>query len=59
MRGLITWQKKFVKFNRVAVMQVSEMYNECVRALKNFADSARFKGAVIGLSGGIDSSVVA
>ena len=40
-------------------MQVSEMYNECVRALKNFADSARFKGAVIGLSGGIDSSVVA
>ena len=40
-------------------MQPQEKYRACVRALKNYADEAGFTDAVIGLSGGIDSAVVA
>lgn len=40
-------------------MRVSEKYDQCVGALKTYADTAGFKDVVIGLSGGIDSAVVA
>ena len=40
-------------------MEISEKYAACVSGLRVFADSAGFTDVVIGLSGGIDSSVVA
>lgn len=40
-------------------MQAKEMYQACVDALRDFAAGAGFTDMVIGLSGGIDSSVVA
>ncbi len=40
-------------------MQADEMYRICCDSLKEYADGAGFTDAVIGLSGGIDSSVVA
>ena len=40
-------------------MQPQEKYELCVKALKAYADQAGFSDAVIGLSGGIDSAVVA
>ncbi len=40
-------------------MQPQEMYEACVAALRKYADNAGFTDAVIGLSGGIDSAVVA
>lgn len=40
-------------------MNIQDMYNACVDALKNYADGAGFTDMVIGLSGGIDSSLVA
>lgn len=40
-------------------MQPGEMFEACSTALKKYAERAGFTDAVIGLSGGIDSSVVA
>lgn len=40
-------------------MQPGEMFDVCTAALGEYAQSAGFTDAVIGLSGGIDSSVVA
>lgn len=40
-------------------MELSEKYQACVSALKEFCDGAGFTDAVIGLSGGIDSALVA
>lgn len=40
-------------------MNIQDMYNTCVDALKEYADGAGFTDMVIGLSGGIDSSLVA
>ena len=40
-------------------MQVAEKYRICVAALGDYAKNAGFSDVVIGLSGGIDSSVVA
>ncbi len=40
-------------------MKTEEQYQTCVKALMDFADKARFTDMVIGLSGGIDSSLVA
>lgn len=40
-------------------MDIAEKYQVCVNGLRNYAESALFTDAVIGLSGGIDSSVVA
>lgn len=40
-------------------MDVSEKYGACVSALREFAAGAGFSDCVIGLSGGVDSSVVA
>lgn len=40
-------------------MQIEDMYNTCVEALKDYAEGAGFTDMVIGLSGGIDSSLVA
>lgn len=40
-------------------MQPRDIYEACVAALKEYADNAGFTDAVIGLSGGIDSAVVA
>lgn len=40
-------------------MQAKEKYDLCVEALKDYAENAGFTDVVIGLSGGIDSSVVA
>ena len=38
---------------------IAEMYDACVRALAEFVKDAGFKEVVIGLSGGIDSTLVA
>ena len=40
-------------------MDTSERYRLCVEALRGFAEGAGFSDAVIGLSGGMDSSIVA
>ena len=40
-------------------MQAAQKYQACVEALSSFAQGVGFTEAVIGLSGGIDSSVVA
>ncbi len=40
-------------------MKPREMYESCVHELKSFVNAAGFADVVIGLSGGIDSSVVA
>lgn len=40
-------------------MQAAEKYQACVQALAQYAEEAGFEHTVIGLSGGIDSSVVA
>ncbi|WP_165247757.1 NAD(+) synthase [Adlercreutzia sp. ZJ141] len=40
-------------------MDISEKYDVCVSALREFAEGTGFSDCVIGLSGGIDSSVVA
>ena len=40
-------------------MQAAQQYKTCVKALKGYADGAGFTDVVIGLSGGIDSSLVA
>lgn len=40
-------------------MQASEMYKTCADALGEFARNAGFTDMVVGLSGGIDSSVIA
>ena len=40
-------------------MQASEMYRICADALRDFAQNAGFTDMVVGLSGGIDSSVIA
>lgn len=40
-------------------MQPQQMYQACVDALRDYVDAAGFEDVVIGLSGGIDSSVVA
>ena len=40
-------------------MLAREKYRACVAALKDYADNAGFTDVVIGLSGGIDSSLVA
>lgn len=40
-------------------MRVEEKYQACLRALADYAASAGFSDVVLGLSGGIDSSVVA
>lgn len=40
-------------------VQSQEKYETCVSALKSYADTAGFSDAVIGLSGGIDSAVIA
>ncbi|MEA5018791.1 MAG: NAD(+) synthase [Gordonibacter sp.] len=40
-------------------MRTSEQYRECVEALRVFAQGAGFSDVVIGLSGGMDSSLVA
>lgn len=40
-------------------METGEKYQACVAALKDYAQAAGFSQVVIGLSGGIDSSVVA
>lgn len=40
-------------------MQAEEMYQQCVKALKDYTLGAGFTDVVIGLSGGIDSSLVA
>ncbi len=40
-------------------MQTGERYRACVDALKAYADQAGFTDVVIGLSGGMDSSLVA
>lgn len=40
-------------------MEAIEKYDVCVKELKAYADNAGFTDCVIGLSGGIDSSVVA
>lgn len=40
-------------------MQASQQYQTCVDALKGYAQDAGFTDALIGLSGGIDSSLVA
>ncbi len=39
-------------------MEPQEMYDSCVSELKSFVDAAGYSDVVIGLSGGIDSSVV-
>lgn len=41
------------------MLQTEERYGACVDALKGYADDAGFTDVVIGLSGGIDSSLVA
>ena len=41
------------------VVENSERYRLCVNALKGFMDDAGFSDVVIGLSGGMDSSLVA
>ena len=40
-------------------METSEQYRICVEALRNYAENAGFSDVVIGLSGGMDSSIVA
>lgn len=40
-------------------METGKMYEACVTAFKGYAEAAGFTDCVIGLSGGIDSSVVA
>ena len=40
-------------------MKPEEMYSRCSGALKRYADDAGFTDVVIGLSGGLDSSVIA
>lgn len=40
-------------------METSERYRLCVEALQGYADDAGFSDVVIGLSGGMDSSIVA
>ena len=40
-------------------MQTEDRYRLCVEALKEYAEGAGFSEALVGLSGGIDSSVVA
>lgn len=40
-------------------MRTGEQYKACVSALKEFMDGAGFSDVVIGLSGGMDSSIVA
>lgn len=40
-------------------MQARERYRTCVEALKTYADNAGFEDVVIGLSGGMDSSLTA
>ena len=40
-------------------MRTGEQYETCVNALKSFVDGAGFDDVVIGLSGGMDSSLVA
>lgn len=40
-------------------MQPQQMYQTCVDALRSYVEGAGFSDVVIGLSGGIDSSVVA
>ena len=40
-------------------MQTEDRYRLCVEALKEYAEGAGFLEALVGLSGGIDSSVVA
>ena len=40
-------------------MQTSERYRLCVEALRDYAGNAGFADVVIGLSGGMDSSIVA
>lgn len=40
-------------------MNTGDQYKACVDALRSYADGAGFTEAVVGLSGGIDSSVVA
>lgn len=40
-------------------MRTGEQYEACVSALKGFVDDAGFSDVVIGLSGGMDSSIVA
>lgn len=40
-------------------MQVGQMYEECVRATKRFVHDLGFQDVIIGISGGIDSALVA
>lgn len=44
---------------RVAIMHIDERYRLCVKALKEYVEDAGFSDVVIGLSGGIDSALVA
>lgn len=40
-------------------MKAKQRYNSCVRFLKNYVSTAGFSDVVVGLSGGIDSALVA
>ena len=40
-------------------MRANDMYEACADALRAYAEGAGFTDMVVGLSGGIDSSVIA